>query len=49
LEARRVQRPSSVAGCFRLVEGKITFVHRRLWPALVRLAAVVGEERLTAI
>ena len=23
---------------FRLVDGKVTFVHRRLWPALVRLA-----------
>ncbi|MBX3159319.1 MAG: hypothetical protein KF773_25340 [Deltaproteobacteria bacterium] len=24
--------------CFKLVDGKITFVHRRLWPALVVLA-----------
>src|SRR6516165_2472749 len=24
--------------CFRLVAGKITFVHRRLWAALVRVA-----------
>ena len=24
--------------CFKLVDGKITFVHRRAWPALVRLA-----------
>ena len=35
--------------CFRLVEGKITFVHRRLWPALVRLADELGESALTAI
>jgi hypothetical protein len=35
--------------CFRLVERKITFVHRRLWPALVRLAGHLGKERLTAI
>jgi hypothetical protein len=35
--------------CLRLVERKITFVHRRLWPALVRLAAELGKERLTAI
>ena len=35
--------------CFRLVEGKITFVHKRLWPALVRLAAELGRDRLTAI
>ena len=24
--------------CFKLVDNKVTFVHRRLWPALVRLA-----------
>lgn len=35
--------------CFRLVEGKVTFVHKRLWPALVRLAAELGRDRLTAI
>src|SRR5438270_14033210 len=35
--------------CFRLVEKKITFVHRRLWPALVRLATELGKERLAAI
>jgi hypothetical protein len=35
--------------CFRLVEGKVTFVHKRLWPALVRLAEELGRERLTAI
>ena len=34
---------------FRLVERKITFVHRRLWPALVRLADEIGRESLTAI
>jgi hypothetical protein len=35
--------------CFRLVEDKITFVHKRLWPALVRLAPSLGKNRLTAI
>jgi hypothetical protein len=35
--------------CFRLVDGKITFVHKRLWPALIRLAAELGRDRLTAI
>lgn len=35
--------------CFKLVGGKITFVHRRLWPALVRLAEELGTERLTAV
>lgn len=35
--------------CFRLVDGKNTFVHRRLWPALARLAGELGHERTTAI
>ena len=35
--------------CFRLVDGKITFVHRRLWASLVRLADVLGKEKLAAI
>ncbi len=35
--------------CFRLVDGKITFVHRRLWPVLVRLADELGKEWLTAV
>lgn len=35
--------------CFKLVAGKVTFVHRRLWPALVRLADVLGKERLAAV
>src|SRR5256885_9347390 len=35
--------------CFRFVKGKITFVHRRLWPALVRLADELGKDTLTAI
>jgi hypothetical protein len=39
---------SDVLRC-RLVERKITFVHRRLWPALVRLADELGRERLAAI
>ena len=33
----------------RLIDGKVTYVHRRLWPALVRLAAEVGNDRLAAI
>jgi len=33
----------------RLVEGKVTFVHRRLWPALVKLAARFPRERLAKI
>jgi hypothetical protein len=32
-----------------LVNGKITFVHRRLWPALVRLASYFDAPRLAAV
>jgi hypothetical protein len=35
--------------CFKLVDGKVTFVHRRLWPALVRLAAQLGKPRLAEV
>jgi hypothetical protein len=35
--------------CLRLVQRKITFVHRRLWPALFRLAEELGPDALTAI
>jgi hypothetical protein len=36
---------------FRLIAGKITLVHRRLWPALVKLArdGVLAPERVAAI
>lgn len=33
----------------RLVEDRISFVHRRLWPALVRLAPRLPPERLARI
>ncbi|HEX4331971.1 MAG TPA: hypothetical protein VH040_07525 [Usitatibacter sp.] len=33
----------------RLVEGKVTFVHRSLWPALVRLADEFPRERLAQV
>lgn len=37
--------------CFKLVDNKVTFVHRRLWPALVRLAreGVLAAERVASI
>ncbi len=34
---------------FRLVDDKITWVHRRLWPALVAIADEIGASRLAAI
>jgi hypothetical protein len=33
----------------RLVDGKITYVHRRVWPALVRLARELRRDRLAEI
>jgi hypothetical protein len=33
----------------KLVEGKITYVHRRLWPALVKLASRFREEQLARV
>ena len=35
--------------CFKLVGGKVTFVHRRCWAALVRLAAEIGKESLAEV
>jgi hypothetical protein len=33
----------------KLVDGKVTYVHRRLWPALVKLAARFRKEQLAKI
>jgi hypothetical protein len=33
----------------RLIEGKVTLVHRRIWPALVRVADRFPAERLAAV
>ena len=33
----------------RLIHGKITFVHRRIWPALVRLSSRFPDHALAAV
>ena len=33
----------------KLVDGKITYVHRRLWPALVRLASRLSKAQLAKV
>ena len=33
----------------RLIEGRVTLVHRRIWPALVRVADRFPAERLAAV
>jgi hypothetical protein len=45
---RAVRASKDILVC-RLVERKITYVHRRLWPALVRLAHRIDRHRLAAI
>jgi len=46
--SRAIRRSPDVLVC-RLVDGKITYVHRRLWPALVRLAGRFPRARLAAL
>ena len=45
---RAVRDSSDVLVC-RLVDRKVTYVHRRLWPALVRLARTFARRDLGAV
>ena len=33
----------------KLIDNKVTYVHRRVWPALVKLAPRFGKERLAKV
>src|SRR6266576_3363908 len=46
--SRVIRRSPDVLVC-RLVDGKITYVHRRMWPALVSLAERFSKQRLSAL
>ena len=46
--SRSIRSSPDILVC-RLVDGKITYVHRRLWPAIVRLAGRFSKERLAAV
>lgn len=46
--SRAIRGSPNVLVC-RLVDGKITYIHRRLWPALVALAGRFSKERLAAV
>jgi hypothetical protein len=46
--ADAISRSDDVLVC-KLIEGKVTYVHRRLWPALVKLAARFPRDRLAKI
>jgi hypothetical protein len=45
---RAIRASKEILVC-RLVNGKITYVHERLWPALVRLQGSLDPDRLAAI
>jgi hypothetical protein len=45
---RLVRNSADVLVC-RLVSGRITYVHRRLWPAIVRVSESLRKDRLAAI
>ena len=46
--ARAVCESSDVLVC-KLIDDKVTYVHRRLWPALVKLAPRFAKERLAKV
>jgi hypothetical protein len=46
--SRAIRESADVLVC-RLVGGKVTYVYRHLWPALVRLAGRFDADRLAAI
>ena len=45
---RAIRDSGEVLVC-RLIKGKVTLVHRRLWPALVRAASRLPLERLSQV
>ncbi len=47
--ATRAMRNSSEVLVCHLLDGKVTYIHRRLWPAIVRLADSLGRTKLAAI
>jgi hypothetical protein len=46
--SRAIRNSKDVLTC-RLLEGKVTYVHRRLWPALARLSERFAPARIAAI
>ena len=48
LLSRAIRRSPDVLVC-RLVDGKITYIHRRLWPVLVKSAGRFSKHRLASV
>jgi hypothetical protein len=46
--SRAIRSSQDVLTC-RLIDGKVTYIHRRLWPALVRLSDNFRADRLAPI
>lgn len=46
--SRAIRNSNDILTC-RLIDGKVTYVHRRLWPALVRLSGNLKPDRLAPI
>jgi hypothetical protein len=46
--SRAIRNSEDVLTC-RLIDGKVTYVHRRLWPALMRLSGSFAADRLAPI
>jgi hypothetical protein len=43
-----ITESSDIVSC-RLVDGKVTYVHRRLWPALIRAAGIFPAKNLARV
>ena len=46
--SRAIRESKDILVC-RLIGGKVTYVHRQLWPALVRLSKQLDPDHLAAI
>ena len=46
--AEAIRESPEVLIC-KLVDGKVTYIHRRLWPALVKLASRFRKEQLARV
>jgi len=47
--ATRAVRDSPDVLVCRLLDGKVTYIHRRLWPAIIRLAHTLDKSKLAAV
>lgn len=48
-QATRTVRDSNDVLVCGLLDGKVTYIHRRLWPAIIRLAHALDKSKLAAV